>query len=264
MSRDHYEVLGVPQIATDAAIRRAVQTAKEKIAADASLSALTREVRLADVQTAAEVLTSPARRDQYDDAKRHSLDANADGVQAMLRAPRTWMLLATAVIIGGGIYWQYQRAQTNDRLERERIVAEVQQERRVQEREARRVQESQRLEQELRAQKAADDKLRQETNEIRSAESQKKQYVADDRYTAPAGEYSSSYESRRRDYEGQRQFSNEMQQRAVEERKQRYEEETNLRRAKADVDRQKRYLENLEREEEIARTRRAASSTPGR
>ena len=264
MSRDLYEILGVSQRATDASIRRAVQTAKDKIAADESLSPLTREARLADVQTAAEVLTSPAKRDQYDDAKRHGVDADTGGVLTMLRAPRTWMILAAVTIIVGGLYWQYARAQTNQRLERERIVAEEQQERRAKEREARRVQETQRLDQELRAQKEADDKLRQETNEIRSAESQKKQYVADDRYTAPAGENPSSYQSRRREYEGQRQYSNEMQQRATEERKQRYEEETNLRRAKADVDRQKRYLEQLEREEEVARASRAARSSPGR
>ena len=264
MSRDLYEILGVSQRATDASIRRAVQTAKDKIAAEESLSPLTREARLADVQTAAEVLTSPAKRDQYDDAKRHDFDADAGGVMAILRAPRTWMILAAVTVVVAGLYWQYARAQTNERLERERIVAEEQQERRAKELEARRVQETQRLEQELRAQKEADDKLRQQTNEIRSAESQKKQYVADDRYTAPAGENSSSYESRRREYEGQRQFSNEMQQRATEERKQRYEEEVNLRRAKADVDRQKRYLEQLEREEEVARTRRAASSSSGR
>lgn len=264
MSRDLYEILGVSQRATDASIQRAVQTAKDKIAADESLSALTREARLADVQTAAEVLTSPAKRDQYDDAKRRDFDDEAGGVMAILRAPRTWMISAAVTVVVVGLYGQYARAQTNERLERERIVAEEQQERRTKEREAGRVQETQRLDQELRAQKETDDKLRQETNEIRSAESQKKQYVADDRYTAPAGENPSSYQSRRREYEGQRQFSNEMQQRATEERKQRYEEETNLRRAKADVDRQKRYLEQLEREEEVARASRAARSSPGR
>ena len=53
-------------------------------------------------------------------------------------------------------------------------------------------------------------------------------------------------------------------QRANAERKQQIEEELSLRRAKAEVDRQKRYLEQLEREEQYAKERREAGGWAGR
>ena len=266
MKRDHYEVLGVRQSATDASIRRAIQAARDQIDANASLSTTERNSRLNELVGAADVLTSPPRRDQYDAALRQvTAPDTRSGMATLLAAPRTWIILIVVAAIGGGLYWQYERAQTAQRIERERIVAERQQVQRLKEVEARRESEKQRLEEELREQKLADDKQRQEVNEIRSAESQKKQYVADDRYIPPPPTYgASSYESARRNDDDQRQMSNDARQREMEERRQRYEEESNMRRAKAEVERQKRYLDNIEREEQYARARREADSRPTR
>lgn len=263
MSRNHYEILGVRQSDTDASIRRAMQAAKNEIMADAGLSPTERESRLEQLHTAAEVLTTPAKRDRYD-ASLRSAGADAfGGATRLLSAPLTWLTIAAVAAIGGGFYWQYERDQSRQRIERQRIAAEEREERRAKEFEAQRVVEKQRLVEELRAQRETDDQHRQAFNEIRSADSQKKQYVADDRHVPPPPtNYSSSYEARR-NYEDQRQLGSETQRRAMEENRQRYEDEANLQRAKADVERQKRYLDRLEREDQMNRARRETISKPG-
>ena len=53
-------------------------------------------------------------------------------------------------------------------------------------------------------------------------------------------------------------------QQQMEERKQRMEEDANLRRARAEVDRQKRYLEQLERDDQNAKARREADGNQRR
>lgn len=50
----------------------------------------------------------------------------------------------------------------------------------------------------------------------------------------------------------------------VSDRQQRYEDESNLRRARADVERQKKFLQQREYEEQSARARRDANARYGR
>ena len=50
----------------------------------------------------------------------------------------------------------------------------------------------------------------------------------------------------------------------MEETRQRYEGAANLQRAKAEVERQKRYLEHLERDEQYVRAQPEAASRPSR
>ena len=260
MTRNYYEIFGVRQSATDASILRAIQTARDQIAADTSLSIEERASRMAEVQAASDALTIPAKRDKYDAALR-LMTPDGGGATPLLASPRTWFIVLAIVAIAGGGFWQYARAQTEQRLQRERVAAEQQEVRRAKEIEERRVLEKQRLLEELRAQREADDKTRQASNEMRSAESQKKQYVVDERYIAPPP---SRYDSSRGDYENQRQMGAAAWQRVLEDRKQQQEEEMNLRRARADVERQKRYLEQREREDQEARARRDPDARPYR
>ena len=265
MSPDYYEILGVRQSDTETTIRRAIQTANEQLAADASLSPAKRETRTALLQSANAALSMPAARDRYDAALRRLDKSAAGGTMGLLRAPLTWILAGAGLAIAGGLYWQFDREQTRQRIERQRVAAEQQEERRAQEMESRRVAEKQRLLYELREQRESDDNLRQEFNQLRSAESQKKNYVIDDRnIPPPPSTYLNNYESSRRNYEDQRQLTSQNYAREMEERKQADEEAADLRRAKAEVDRQKRYLEQLEREDQYARARREAASRAGR
>ena len=265
MSPTHYEVLGVRQSDTDATIRRAAKTALEQVSADTALSSMERDAKLAQLSAAASVLTSAASRDRYDaSVMAGKAQANA-GATGFLTKPLTWIALCAVAAVGAGLYWQYDREQTRLRLERERVVAVQQEERRAREVEEKRAADKQRLLDELRAQREADDKLRQDFNATRSADSQNKQYVVDERNAprqAPSYSSSSNSDSYRRNYEDQWRMASEAQRRLLEENRQRYEEAVNLQRAKADVDRQKRYLEQLEREDQYARVRREANSRP--
>lgn len=265
MSRNYYDTLGIGQRSTDASIRRAAEAAKAQITADTSLPSLERESRLAELRTAAETLLSPAKRDAYDAVLQLKSGTANGGAAGIMSAPTTWMILFAVLIIFGGLYWQYDRVQTRERLERQRIAAEQQEERRVQELEAKRVAEKQKLLDELRAQREADDKQRQESNEIRSAESQKKQYIADERLIQQPQTYTSSrFGTTSSEYEDRRQMGAQAWQQQMEERRQRMEDDANLRRARADVDRQKRYLEQLERDDQNAKARREADGNQRR
>ena len=265
MSRNYYEILGIGQRSTDASIRRAVEAANEQLAAASSLSSLERESRLAELRTATETLLSPAKRDAYDAVLQLKSHSSTGGAAGIMSAPTTWMILVAVLIIFGGIYWQYDRVQTRERIERQRVAAEQQEVRLAQELEAKRVADKQKLLDELRAQREADDKQRQESNEIRSAESQKKQYVADERLIQQPQTYTPSrFGTTSSEYEDRRQLGAQAWQQQMEERKQRMEDDADLRRARADVDRQKRYLEQLERDDQNAKARREADGNQRR
>ncbi|MCY7388775.1 MAG: hypothetical protein LH481_12060 [Burkholderiales bacterium] len=267
MPLNHYELLDVRPSATDAQIRRAAQMAKDIVATDSKLSPLERESQLAQLQAAEDTLTTPAKRDHYDASLRKaSPSSQGENTKSILVSPILWVALFAIAAVGGGLYWQNSREQTRLRVERERVVAEQQAEQRANDVETQRVAEKQRLIGELRAQREADDKQRQTFNEISFADSQKKNYVVDDRYVPPppTNSYGNNYDAARRSYEDQRQINSETQRRAYEENKQRYEEEANLQRARAEVERQKRYLEQREREDQYARAQREAASRPNR
>ena len=267
MSSNHYETLGVRQSDTDAAIRRAAQAASDQIVADKSLTLKAREDRLAEVQVAEAVLTTPSSRDQYDATLRlRPASKVSSGKTGSLASPLAWITLAAIAAIGGGLYWQHERDQTRLRIERERVVTEQQAERRAKDFEAQRIVEKERLLAELRSQRENDDKHRQQFNEMRSADTQNKSYVVDDRLVPPppTNNYATNYEMARRSYEDQYQLNGDAQRRGIEETRQRHEDAANLQRAKAEVDRQKRYLEQLEREERYVRAQREASSKPNR
>lgn len=266
MSSNHYETLGVRQSDTDAAIRRAARSAGDQIVADTSLTLKAREDRLAEVQVAAMVLTTPSSRDRYDAILRmRPASKVSSGKTGTLASPLAWITLAAIAAIGGGLYWQHERDQNRLRTEREGVVTEQQAERRAKDFEAHRIVEKERLLAELRSQRENDDKHRQQFNEMRSADTQNKSYVVDDRLVPPpTNNYATNYEMARRSYEDQYQLNGDAQRRGIEETRQRHEDAANLQRAKAEVDRQKRYLEQLEREERYARAQREASSKPNR
>lgn len=163
----------------------------------------------------------------------------------LIRSPVAWLTLVAILAVSGAFYWQNAREKAREAFERERVAAEQAELRRAKESEERRERERQRLVDEIRAQKDAEEAQRQEAIAIRQSEVQKKQFVADDRYVSPQQSAYQSYQMQvdqsRRDYD---------------ERKQRYEDESNLRKARQDVERQKRYLQQREYEEQTARSRR--------
>ena len=102
----------------------------------------------------------------------------------------------------------------------------------------------------MQAQKETEEKQRQMDIEFRQEELKRKQFVADDREPqSPLTGYQASSEERSR---------------REAERRQNYDDETAMQRARADVERQRRYLEQRDIDEQSARARRdaAARETP--
>lgn len=125
--------------------------------------------------------------------------------------------------------------------------------RRVKESEERREKERLQVLQDIRAQKEAEDTQREKAIAIRQSEVQNKKFVADERYVSPQQTAYQSYQmlvdQRRRDYD---------------DRRQRFEDEYNLQKARQEVERQKRYLQEREHEEQLARLRRDETARYGR
>ena len=177
----------------------------------------------------------------------------AQSVVNLIRSPVTWLALIAVVVVSGAFYWQSEREKARQLFERERISAEQAEQRRALESESRRERESQRLVEDIRAQRDAEEAYRQQTIAIRQSEVQKKQFVADDRYVSPQQATYQSY-----------QMQQDQWRRDSEDRKQRYEDENNLQKAREEVERQKRYLQDRDNEEQVARARRDAAARYGR
>ena len=171
----------------------------------------------------------------------------------LLHSRLLWAVIAIIAILGGTIYWKIEREAARQQQERERIASEQAEVRRVKEVEERRERERQRLADEIRTLKEAEDAQRLQAMEIRQDEVKNRQFVADDRYVPPG---QAALQSQIMQYDQVRQN--------MSDRQQRYEDESNLRRARADVERQKRFLQQREYEEQSARARRDANARYGR
>ncbi len=170
-----------------------------------------------------------------------------------MRSRLLWVTIGVIALGGGAIYWQSEREAARQRVELARIVSEQAQIRRVNEIEEKRERERQRLADEIRTLKEAEDAQRQQAMAIRQDEVNNKQFVADDRYVPPG---QAALQSQIMQYDQARQN--------ISDRNQRYEDESNLRRARADVERQKRYLQQRDYEEQSARARRDSAARYGR
>ncbi len=170
-----------------------------------------------------------------------------------IRSPVTWLVLAAIVAVSGVLYWQNAREIARQQLEQARVASEQAELRRAKESEERREKERQQVVEDIRAQKAAEDAHREQAIAVRQSEVQNKKFVADDRYVPPQQatyqRYQMLVDQRRRDYE---------------DRRQRHEDDSNLQKARQEVERQKRYLQEREVEEQMTRARRDDAARYGR
>ena len=248
---DYYELLDVPENTNDAWLKRAFETAQQRISADTALSEKDREQASRTIDAAFRTLSSRVTREVYDEKlhRRREQAANAEaGLLSQLSSPKILIAIALIAVLGGGMVWQYSREQERIRFERERIAQEQAEQKRLAEAEAQRQRDRQRIQEEIQAQKEAVETQHKLALEAGQAEMQKKAFVADDRYVPAQQQQSNLYADR---YEGY--------QRQSEEQKQRYEDEQNLRRARAEVERQKRFLEQREHEDAMERARKDPS-----
>jgi len=171
----------------------------------------------------------------------------------LLRSPVAWMVAALIALAGGGIYWQIGVQQKREQAERERIAEEQAEQKRAAEIEARRKLELARLQEEMQAKKDIEEKQRQMDVEFRQAELGRKQFTVDERagQATDAG-YSAALAERVR-------IADEYNRR-MNERKQDYESESSRRQAQSEVERQRRYVQEREAEDQAARARREQSA----
>ena len=167
--------------------------------------------------------------------------------------PRFFASSITSIVVvllvlaaAGGVYWQIDRQQAREREEQARIAEEQLVQRRAAELEARRALEQKRFQEDIQTQKETEDKQRQMDADFRQDELKRKRFIADDRETAsPQSSYQTMADERNR---------------RESERRQQYEDEESVQRARADVERQRRGLEQREYEEQVARARREAAA----
>lgn len=171
----------------------------------------------------------------------------------LFRSPMVRLAMVALLLIAGAFYWQGEREAARLQFERDRIASEQAEAKRSKDAEEKRERDRQRLADEIRALKEAENTQRQQAVEARQAELGEKKYAVDERLITPT---SAGLQSQIMQLD-QALRNNEA-------RQQQYEDENNLRRARADVERQKQYLQQRENEEQMARARRDAAARYGR
>ncbi len=250
MSENYYSMLGIAPRATESEIRTAHQAALQRLAADTAASAGERAAIKRELDIAVRTLTSRSTREAYD----ASLGAGSEGgatLAGRLGSPLLWGGVALIVAIGGSAYWLQQREEKRLRLEREHAIAEQEQQRRQLEAKLAVERERQRVLDEIRLQREAEENQRQAANEVRKAENEKKQFVEGERPN-PGEQRLNAFVDRADSWRRQ-----------AEERQNTRDEERSLAQARAEVERQKRYLEQKEREDQYARARRESNARYG-
>ncbi len=122
MSQDHYDLLGIPENANDIWIRRAYDQKRKALDEDGALAAEEKQRRLVLLEKAFNVLSNPAARERYDNRTAEVVAAKAPGV-----GRGTLWLLAAAVIVvlvSSAVYWQNLKMQERRRIEQEQAMVE--------------------------------------------------------------------------------------------------------------------------------------------
>jgi hypothetical protein len=126
MAQDLYEILEVPDNASDVWIRRAYAQKRENIAA-ITPNAAERQARLAAADDAFKVLSEPVAREQYD--RRNQPDLLADDKPKMSRSARArliiWGSVSVMTVVTVGFGWQHAVTQERIRHEKERAAEEI-------------------------------------------------------------------------------------------------------------------------------------------
>lgn len=250
MSDNYYAMLGVDPRAGDAEIRTAHQAALQRLASDTAATAAERAALKRELDIAVRTLTSRSTREAYDASLKPEKPAGAS-LAGRLGSPLLWGGVVLIVAIAATAYWLQQREEKRLRLEREHAIAEEAQQRRQLEAKLAVERERQRVLDEIRLQREAEENQRQAANEVRKAENEQKQFVEGERPN-PAEQRLNAFVDRADSWRRQ-----------AEERQATRDEARSLTQARAEVERQKRYLEQKEREEQYARARRESNARYG-
>jgi len=250
MSFDLYEVLEIPDNANETWIRRAYDQKCKALAANTELTAEQRQKSQIALDKALNTLSNPEARERYDDRHIHGR-VRAAGAGSGIKTRdgwfsipgSAWALLALVLVIAVGLYWQNARETERLKIERERIAADrATKLREIALREAQQ-EDAVRLIDTALSQEDRERLARREERERLNQDSQRRREEA----TAHNEQASLQNAAAR---------ASQMQQ--AEATRQQMEQENQRRQAQAEVDRQKRWLDQKAREEQQAAERRAA------
>jgi hypothetical protein len=233
MARDLYDILDVSETATPVWIKRAHETRRDAVNADATLSDKQRRVELLAIDEAYRTLSNPAAREAYD---RRYLRQDEPGIaHALISAAVSPGVLAFAFLCLMGTtvyYYNYNAEQARLQLEKDQIVAET--ERFNKELEAREQREAARLQQ------LAENKRLQQEQTTRVQFERDRRELATWQRNVSYEIYQSQREYERAAYRARREEER------AEDRYRELQEERRLQ-ALQDLERQKRFLRELER-----------------
>lgn len=233
MARDLYDILDIPQSASPAWIKRAHEMRREAVSADTTLSDKQRRLELLAIDEAFKTLSSASRREAYDH-KLHGVcnPEDAHPLLALVLSPGVLSFAFLCVLGAGVYYYSYNAEQGRLRVEQERIATENA--RFAKELELREEREQQA------AQLLADNKRKQQEQMVRTQ-------FERDRRDLDKWQRNVQYDMQREQRDQERA---EHQARVEAERaeyRERAEEENRRLRAIQELERQKRFLRELER-----------------
>jgi curved DNA-binding protein CbpA len=250
--QNHYETLGVPENASPAWIQRQYQKLVDEAQQNTSLADAERIATIAKLTTARDVLADAAKRDEYDQ-QLQAAHAKASGGGALKRAIVPLVLLGI-VGLAGAAYWQQmeQKRIYQEQEARERALEAQRAEMRAAE--AKRRQEMLLAEAETR--RAEEEERLRIAREQREQELKTEQYVAGKAFVPTVKTAADLREERQKRYQ-------DYQQRVLsewEERLRRAESEREAAAARAELNRQKNFLEQQRYEEDMAARQRAEAA----
>lgn len=240
---DLYELIGVPETASEVWIERSYQTARASVESDDKLNKKQCAAALASLDEAYQTLSDQATRQAYDQRLENWREAKAQGGPLVLVRRIALAALATGVVAVGAD-WYLEREKERIRFDEERVQSEIAVKKRLAEISAQRLVSEQLLERAAVERKQEEEKRLELAREQRVQDASTQRFVVDDRY-----------EKAQRD----KKTEADRQQRANDELRTRYESERIRQQAQVEVDRQRRFVEQREREEAFAAQQREAA-----
>ena len=239
---DLYELIGVPETASEVWIERSYLVARAKIEADQRITKKQRAASLSSLEVAHQTLSDPAARQAYDLRLENWREAKAKGgLVPLLRKVLVAMLIIG--VIGGAGYWYRERENERIRFEEERVQSELAVKQRLAEIAEQRRKSDERLQTEAIERRQEEAARLEQAREQRAQDASTQRFVVDERY-----------EKAQRD----KKHEADRQQRQNEEMRERSESERVRRQAQVEVERQRRFVEQREREDAFAAQQREA------
>jgi hypothetical protein len=246
MTRTAYEILSIPQTASEAAVERAYQMRLIEAQTSRKLSETEKLVEIAAIEDANRILSRSTSRVLYDKklaaADRVEYAQEDGGIKRKVIA-----FIVILAVAAGGYFWFEQRETERIRANQERIVAEQKAAVAAAEAAKARIKFEELQQRDAAERKLSEEARLQEAREQREREMQAEKFVPLQQAAPP---------------KSAAEIGRENIQREINRQVQQNESERLFRQAQQEAERQRRFLLQLQEEEKAAREARAKSANP--